>query len=79
MSVRANLTAPPDRLSSALTHLKHEELITGDSDCKIKLQTHFFFSNDGATPPKWGLPDDVLHSITLLRVSKVMCTILIFD
>lgn len=51
MSVRANLTAHPDRLFSALTHLKHEELIIDDSDSKIKLQTHFFFSNDGATLP----------------------------
>lgn len=70
MLVRANLTACPDRLFSALTRLKHEELIIGDSDCKIKLETHFFFSNDGATLPKWGLPNTVLHLVTLLRVSR---------
>lgn len=35
MSVKANLTTRPDSLFSVLTHLKHEELITGDSDCKL--------------------------------------------
>lgn len=43
MSMRANLTTIPDSLFSLLTHLKHEELITGDSDCKLNL---IFFSND---------------------------------
>lgn len=44
--VRANLTALPDSLFSVLTHLKHDKLITGDSDCKIKLQEHLFCPND---------------------------------
>lgn len=40
------MTALPDSLFCVLTHLKHEELITGDSDCKIKLQKPLFFPND---------------------------------
>ena len=35
MSMSANVTSIPDSLFSVLTHLKHEELITGDSDCNF--------------------------------------------
>lgn len=59
MSARANSTGPPDSLLDAFIHLKHKEIIRGDSDCKIELQKHLFFS-DGVQP---NLINTVLGSI----------------
>lgn len=50
MSMRANLTTIPDSLFSVLTHLKHEELITGESDCNLNQKT-FILSNLYAAQP----------------------------
>lgn len=37
MSMRANLTTLPDSLLPVFTHLKHEQLITGDSGREINV------------------------------------------